>query len=132
MLESESELLYESRFTANQFVLATSLLRPMTRMFIFQLNTCGNSSYVTWSLRRKRVCCLQLVLDVASAATFGLESRKTRDRISLPQCRDSPNLEDQAFVFICPKLWIRFRLLVRLAGRRWRYSTPRAHGNYCI
>jgi hypothetical protein len=34
------------RFTANQFVLATSPLRPTTRIFIFQLNICGYSPYV--------------------------------------------------------------------------------------
>jgi hypothetical protein len=45
--ESESELLYHWRFTADQFVLATSPLRPTTGMFIFQLNTCGYSPYVT-------------------------------------------------------------------------------------
>jgi hypothetical protein len=38
--ESDSELLYDWRFTANQFVLATSPLRLATTNFIFQLNTC--------------------------------------------------------------------------------------------
>jgi hypothetical protein len=38
--ESESELLHDWRCTANQFVLATSLLRLATSNFIFQLNTC--------------------------------------------------------------------------------------------
>jgi hypothetical protein len=33
--ESKSELLYDSRFTANQFVLATSPLRLTTSNFIF-------------------------------------------------------------------------------------------------
>jgi hypothetical protein len=37
--ESESKLLYDWRFTANQFVLVTSPLRPTTSIFIFQLNT---------------------------------------------------------------------------------------------
>jgi hypothetical protein len=50
--DSESELLYDWRFTANQFVLATSPLRLTTRIFIFQLNTCGYSPYVTSSLTR--------------------------------------------------------------------------------
>jgi hypothetical protein len=36
--ESESELLYDWRFTANQFVLAPSPLRLTTRDFFFQLN----------------------------------------------------------------------------------------------
>jgi hypothetical protein len=50
--ESESELLYDWRFTAKQFVLATSPLRFTTRIFIFQLNTCGYSPYVTSSMTR--------------------------------------------------------------------------------
>jgi hypothetical protein len=47
------ELLYDWRFTAHQFVLATSpLMRVTTSNFIFQLNTCGYSPYVTSSLTR--------------------------------------------------------------------------------
>jgi hypothetical protein len=53
--KSKSELLYDCRFTANQFVLASSPLRPTARNF-FQLNFCGNSSYVTFSLMRRWVC----------------------------------------------------------------------------
>jgi hypothetical protein len=41
--ESEPELLYDWRFTANQFVLTTGPLRPTTSNFIFQLNICGYS-----------------------------------------------------------------------------------------
>jgi hypothetical protein len=37
--QSESELLYDWRFTANQFVLATNPLRLTTSHFIFNLNT---------------------------------------------------------------------------------------------
>jgi hypothetical protein len=51
-----SELLYDWQFTANQFVLATSPLRPMTKIFIFQLNTCGYRPYVISSLTRGWVC----------------------------------------------------------------------------
>jgi hypothetical protein len=56
---SESELLYDWRFTANQFFLATNPLRLTTSNFIFQLNTCGYSPYVTSSLMRGWVysCC---------------------------------------------------------------------------
>jgi hypothetical protein len=50
--ESESELLYYWQFTSNQFVLATSPLRPTTRISFFELNTCGYSPYVTSSLTR--------------------------------------------------------------------------------
>jgi hypothetical protein len=42
--KSKSELLYDWRFPANHIVLATSSLRSMTRIFVFQLNTCGYSS----------------------------------------------------------------------------------------
>jgi hypothetical protein len=50
--ESESELLYDWRCTANQFVLATSPLRLTISNFIFQLNICAYCPYVTTSLRR--------------------------------------------------------------------------------
>jgi hypothetical protein len=62
LTESESELLCGWRFSANQFVLATGLLRPTTSNFIFQLNTCGYSPYITSSLKRGWVCRLQLLL----------------------------------------------------------------------
>jgi hypothetical protein len=52
-LEPESVLLYDLRFTANQFVLATSPLRLTASNFIFQMNTCGYSPYVTSSLTRR-------------------------------------------------------------------------------
>jgi hypothetical protein len=48
----ESELFYNWRFTANQFVLATSPLRLTKSNFIFQLNTCRCSPNVTSSLTR--------------------------------------------------------------------------------
>jgi hypothetical protein len=64
------------------------------------------------SLTRGRVCCLQLLLALARAVIFGSESRGTRDHILLSQIRDFP-----------------FRRLLRLAGLRWRYSTPPPHGS---
>jgi hypothetical protein len=48
---------------------------------------------------------------LASAVIFGSESRRTRGHILLSQIRDFP-----------------FRRLLRLAGSRWRYSTPPPHG----
>jgi hypothetical protein len=66
-----SKLLYDWRFTANQFILATSPLRTMTRIFIFQLNPCGYSPSVTSSLTKGWVCCLQLLLGLASAVLLG-------------------------------------------------------------
>jgi hypothetical protein len=48
---SQSKLLYNLRFTSNQFVLSPSPLRITTREF-FQLNPCGHSPYVTSPLTR--------------------------------------------------------------------------------
>jgi hypothetical protein len=113
--ESESELLYDRRFTAKQFVLATSPLRLTTRIFFFcQLNTCGYSSYVTSYLARGRLCRLQLLLILASAVVLGSESRGTGDHILLSQIRDSPNLEGQIPVFISPR-----NRVAQLYPRHW-------------
>jgi hypothetical protein len=103
MSESESELLYDWRFTAHNFFLATSPLRLTTNNCIFQQNTCGYSPYVTSSLSRGWVCRLQLLLGLASAVIIRSESRGTHDHILLPQIRDFPNLEGQVPVFISPR-----------------------------
>jgi hypothetical protein len=42
-------------FTANQFILASGLLRPTTRDLFFQLNSCCSTPYVTSSLTRRWV-----------------------------------------------------------------------------
>jgi hypothetical protein len=99
---SVSELLCDWRFTANQFFLVTSPLRITTSNFIFQLNTCGYRPYVTFSLTKGLVCCLQLLLALASAVILRSESSGIYDHILLPQIRDSPNLEGQVPVFIAP------------------------------
>jgi hypothetical protein len=44
--ESESELLYEWRFTSNQFVLAPSPFRLTARISFSHLNTFGHSPYM--------------------------------------------------------------------------------------
>jgi hypothetical protein len=71
--KSKSKLLYDWRFTANQFVLASNPLRPTTRIFI-QLNSCGNSPYVTSSLTRRWGClswiCLAHFIPIACYWTF--------------------------------------------------------------
>jgi hypothetical protein len=54
--ESESDTLYDWRFSANQPLLVTSPLRLTTSNFIFQLNTCGYSPYVESYLMRGWVC----------------------------------------------------------------------------
>jgi hypothetical protein len=67
------------------------------------------------SLMRGWVCRLQLLLALASAVILGSESRGTRDYILLSQIWDFP-----------------FRLLLRLAGLRWRYSTTPTHGIWIV
>jgi hypothetical protein len=118
--ESESELLYDWRFTANQFVMATNPLRPTTSIFVFQGNACGYSPYVTFSLTIGWVCRLQLLLVHASAVVLGAESRGTPDHILLPQIRDSPNLEGQVPLFMCPS-----DRVAQLYPRHWvPFSSP--------
>jgi hypothetical protein len=141
-LRSESELLYDWLFTANQFVLTTSPLRLTTSNFIFQLNTCGYSPYVTSPLTSKWVCCLQLLLVLARAVILRSESRGTHDHILLSQIRDSPNLPSQVPVFISPRNRV-VRLYPQAVGSlfvasydsqwlRWRYSNPALYGISCI
>jgi hypothetical protein len=67
--QSESELLYDWQFTASQFVLVTSPMRLKTSNFIFHLNACGYSPYVTPSLTRGWFCRLWLLL-VSPAQSF--------------------------------------------------------------
>jgi hypothetical protein len=100
--EWELELLYDWRFAAKQFVLATSPSRLRNSDF-FQLNPCGRNIYVTAFLTRGWVCSLQLLLALTSAVIFGSGSRGVHDHILLSQIRDSPNLEDQVPVFISPR-----------------------------
>jgi hypothetical protein len=89
--------------------LATSSLRLTTSNFIFQLNTCGYSPYVTFSLTRGLVCRLQLLLVLASAVILRSETRGSYYHILLSQIRDSPNLE-LSFQFRSE-----FRVTLRLA-----------------
>jgi hypothetical protein len=74
---------------------------------VWQLRVCW---FWAPSLTRERVCRLQFLLALASAVIFGSESRGTRGHILLYKIRDFP-----------------FRRLLRLAGSRWKYSTPPPH-----
>jgi hypothetical protein len=118
------ELLYDWRFTTNQFVLATSILRLMT--VFFQLNICGYSPYVTSSLTRGWVCNLRLLLVLASLVILRSESSGPHftlldaqlsqiggpsPRIYIPQKQGGP--------VIPPGTGFPFRRLLRLAGLRW-------------
>jgi hypothetical protein len=64
------------------------------------------------SLTRGRVCLFYMLLALASAVFLGSESLRSLYHILLFQFRDFP-----------------FRRLLRLAGSRWRYSTPPPHGS---
>jgi hypothetical protein len=132
-VRSQSQLLYDWRLTANHFVLATSPLRLTTSNFILQVNTCDYSSYVTSSMTRGWVCRLQLLLVLANAVILRFESRGTHDHILLSQIRlPKPGEPDpgiyipqvQSGPVIPPGTGFPFRRLLRLAGLRWRYSTP--------
>jgi hypothetical protein len=57
------------------------------------LNTCGYNPYVTSSLTRGWVCCLQLLLTLTSAVILGSKSCMTHDHILLSHIWDSPSLE---------------------------------------
>jgi hypothetical protein len=74
-----------------------------------QLRVCG---WWALSLTRGQVCRLQLLLALTSADIFKSDSHGTHDHNLLSQIRDFP-----------------FRRLLRLAGLRWRYSTPPPHGS---
>jgi hypothetical protein len=77
-------------------------------IIVWQLRVCW---FGAPSLTRGRVCLLQLLLALASAVIFGSESRRTRGHILLSQIWD-----------------FSFRHLLRLAGSRWKYSTPPPYG----
>jgi hypothetical protein len=70
--ESESELLCDSQFTTNQFVLAPSPMRLMIRFF-FQLNCYGYISYVTASLTRGMGLSFMNVLDLCQVYVLHIE-----------------------------------------------------------
>jgi hypothetical protein len=120
--ESESELLYDWRFTANQFVLATSPLRLTTSNFIFQLNTCGYSSYVTSSLTRREdgsvvynSCCHYQVRVPRVSDSRLTQPGESGPRIYIPQKQDG--------LVMPPGSGFPFCRLLRLGGLRWGYST---------
>jgi hypothetical protein len=104
-----------------------------------QLNTCGYSPYVTSSLMREWVCSLQLLLASSAQSFSGLtpaeiittfyclkfktppEPGRPGTRIYIPQ--------EQGDSVIPPGTGFPFRLLLWLAGLRWRYSTVPPQGS---
>jgi hypothetical protein len=67
------------------------------------------------SLTRGRVCLLCMLLSLASAVMLRSQYLGTRDHILLSQIGDFP-----------------LRSLLRLAGLRWRYSTPPPYKILCL
>jgi hypothetical protein len=121
-----SYLLHLSSFLSSSalslsLVLRPTISRPVCLGIKHPSGTYDQNCITVWQLRvcwcralsltRGWVCRLQLLMAPASAVTFGSQSRRTRDHILLSQIRDFP-----------------FRRLLRLAGLRWRYSTPTPHG----
>jgi hypothetical protein len=85
----------------------------------FQLNTCFHSPYVTSSLMRGWVCCLQLLLALASAVIFRSESRGLMTTFC-------------CLKFETPQTWrIRFPYLYP-PGTGWPSYTPQALGSLFI
>jgi hypothetical protein len=78
-----------SMFFPPQVHLGDKPLETHDTNFIIQLNTCGLSPCVIFSLTRGWVCHLQLLLVLASAVNLRPESRETRDHMLLSQIRDS-------------------------------------------
>jgi hypothetical protein len=99
--ESESELLCDWPFTANQLVFATSPLRLTTSIF-FRLNTCGHNPYITSSLRRGWVSYLQLLLVLARALSCPSPAEFTTTIYCL-RFKTPPNLVGQVPLFISPR-----------------------------
>jgi hypothetical protein len=105
MLESESESYITTDGQSVSLSFNKAPIWGLRSVFCYgQLRGCW---YGALFLTKGRVCSLLLLLALASAVIFGSKSRGTRDYILLSQIRDFP-----------------FCRLLRLAGLRWRYSTP--------
>jgi hypothetical protein len=83
-LLSKSKLIYEWRFAANRFILASSPLRHTTRDFFFRLSPCGNSPSVTFSLTRRWVCLLWLCFWLLLLLTFPAYNISARTAYKTP------------------------------------------------
>jgi hypothetical protein len=104
-------LCYDRR-SAGQSVLEYSThlgLTTRSLLLVWQLRSCSCGAP---SLTRGPVYLLYVLLALASSVFLGSESIGTWDHILLSQIWDFP-----------------FRRLLRLAGSRWRYSTPPRHGS---
>jgi hypothetical protein len=106
--QSQSHIATNSPSVSKSWCRTTSGAHGKIFLSVWQLRVCW---YGALSLTIGRVYRLHLLLTLASAVFLGSESQGTRDHILLSQIWDFP-----------------FRRLLRLAGSRWRYSTPPPHG----
>jgi hypothetical protein len=127
LTESESELLYDLRFTANRFVLATSQLRPTTSIFFnWTLSVIVLMQHLLWREDGSIVynCCWS-----SSAQSFsgpspaGLMTIFYCLRLETP-----PTWRARSPYLYPPGTGFCFRRLLRLAELRWRCSNPPRHG----
>jgi hypothetical protein len=105
---SQSHIATDGQPVIKSWCRAPSGAHDQILITVWQLRSCFCGAP---SLTRGRVCHLYMLLTLASAAFLRSESLGTRDHILLSQIWDFP-----------------FRRLLRLAGSRWRYSTPPPHG----
>jgi hypothetical protein len=126
------KLIYDRRSIGQSVLVSGSHLEPMTR-FLFSVWRLRVSWCVTPSLTRGRVCNLlvQLLLGLARAVTLGPKSRITVSSETPPTWRArSPYLYPlgTGWPSYTPGHWVPFCRLLRLAGKRWKYSNPPPHG----
>jgi hypothetical protein len=106
---SRSHIATDGQSVSKSWCRAPSGVHDQIYITVWQLRSCFCGAP---SLTRGRVCLLNILLALASAVFLGPEFLGTRDRILLSLIWDFP-----------------FRRLLRLAGARWRYSTPPPHGS---
>jgi hypothetical protein len=106
--KSQSHIATDGMWVSKSWCRAPSGAHDQILITVWQLRSCFCGAP---SLTRGLVRLLYMLLALASTVFLGSESLETRDLILLSQFWD----------FL-------FRRLIRLAGSRWRYSTPPPHG----
>jgi hypothetical protein len=106
--QSQSYIATDGRSISKSWWRAPSGAHDQIFLIVWQLRCCFCGAP---SLTRERVCLLYMLLAHDSAVFIASESLGSRDHILLSLSWDFP-----------------FRRLLRLAGSRWRYSTPPPHG----
>jgi hypothetical protein len=105
--QSQSHIATNGQSISKSWCRALSGAHDQIFITLWQLRFCFCGEL---SLTRGRVCLLYMLLASSSVVFLGSEFIRTRDKILLSQIWDFP-----------------FRHLLRLAGSRWRYSTPPPH-----